>query len=189
MAESSYVIGVDFGTDSVRSLIVDCQNGKEISTSVYYYPRWKEGLYCDPSINQFRQHPLDYIEGLECSIKEALDKAGKDIRKSIKAISVDTTGSTPVVVNELGIPLALLSGMNENPNAMFFLWKDHTAVEEALEINDHACNFKINYLQFVGESILPNGFGQKCFMHFVMMNKCVNKLFHLLNIVIGYHFC
>lgn len=150
MAESSYVIGVDFGTDSVRSLIVDCQNGKEISSAVYYYPRWKEGLYCDPSINQFRQHPLDYIEGLECSIKEALNKVGAKVRQQIKAISVDTTGSTPVVVNEEGKPLALLSEFDQNPNAMFFLWKDHTAVQETLEINEHASNFETNYLQYVG---------------------------------------
>ena len=150
MADSSYVIGVDFGTDSVRSLIVDCKNGKEISTSVFNYPRWKKELYCNPSINQFRQHPLDYIEGLECSIKEALDKAGDNVRKNIKAISVDTTGSTPVVANEEGNPLAMLPEFDQNPNAMFFLWKDHTAVQEALEINDHAKQFEINYLQYVG---------------------------------------
>ena len=150
MAENSFVIGVDFGTDSVRSLIVDCQNGKEISSAVFYYPRWKEGLFCNPSINQFRQHPLDYIEGLEQSIKEALDKAGSNVKKNIKGISVDTTGSTPVAINEQGIPLALVSGMEQNPNAMFFLWKDHTAVQEALEINEHAHNFETNYLQYVG---------------------------------------
>lgn len=61
----NYVIGVDYGTDSVRSVIVDTSDGKEIASSLFYYPRWKQGLYCKTSEQQFRQHPLDYIEGLE----------------------------------------------------------------------------------------------------------------------------
>ena len=68
-----YVIGIDYGTDSVRSVVVDTTNGEIVGTSVFEYPRWKEGLYCDPSLNQFRQHPLDYIEGLEQSVKGALE--------------------------------------------------------------------------------------------------------------------
>ena len=70
-----YVIGVDYGTDSVRSIIVNARNGEEIAGDVHYYTRWKEGKYCDPSGNQFRQHPLDYLEGLENTIRNALAKA------------------------------------------------------------------------------------------------------------------
>jgi len=66
----SLVIGVDYGTDSVRSVLVNAKNGKEISSSVFYYPRWKKGKYCDAANNQFRQHPLDYVEGLEKSIRK-----------------------------------------------------------------------------------------------------------------------
>ena len=129
-----YVIGVDYGTDSVRSIIVDASNGNEIASSVFYYPRWKDGLYCDASRNQFRQHPLDYIEGLEHTIKSCLQQAGSAIASGIKAISVDTTGSTPIAVDQTGTPLALLPEFAENPNAMFVLWKDHTATKEAAEI-------------------------------------------------------
>ncbi len=150
MSKKNYVIGVDFGTDSVRSVLVDAANGREISTSIFYYSRWKKGLYCDPSKSQFRQHPLDYMEGLEKTIKECVQKAGIDIAANVRAISVDTTGSTPVAVNENGVPLALCSGFEENPHAMFVLWKDHTAVNEAAEINEHAKKFNVNYLQFVG---------------------------------------
>jgi L-ribulokinase len=150
MKETSYVIGVDFGTDSVRSLIVDVLTGKEMASAVFYYRRWKEGLYCNASQNQFRQHPLDYIEGLEDTIRRCLSHAGETVRERIKAISVDTTGSSPVAVNEEGIPLALLPGFENNPNAMFVLWKDHTAVEEAAQINAHASRFQTNYLQYVG---------------------------------------
>ena len=135
MANKKYTIGVDYGTDSVRSVFVDVENGETISSSVFEYPRWKAGKYCVPTKNQFRQHPLDYIEGLEMSVKDALAKAPKEVAKNVVAISIDTTGSTPIAVNKEGIPLSLTPGFEENPNAMFVLWKDHTATKEADEIN------------------------------------------------------
>jgi len=150
VTNSAYVIGVDYGSDSVRTIIVDAQNGKELAASVFYYPRWKKQLYCNAVENQFRQHPLDYVEGLECTIKECVAKVGAEVAANIKAISVDTTGSTPVAVDKSGTPLALLPGFENNPNAMFVLWKDHTGVGEAAEINAHAEKFDTNYLQFVG---------------------------------------
>ncbi|NIG55920.1 ribulokinase [Chitinophaga sp. Cy-1792] len=148
--KTSYVIGIDYGTDSVRSIIVDAQNGREVATSVFHYPRWKDGLYCNPALSQFRQHPLDYIEGLEASVKACLQQAGAEVAKNVRAISVDTTGSTPVAVDETGTPLALLPAFKDNPNAMFVLWKDHTAIKEAAEINATATRFPENYLRFVG---------------------------------------
>jgi len=151
MSKDQFVIGVDYGTDSVRSVIVDTRNGRELASSVFLYPRWQQGLYCDAGQNQFRQHPLDYIEGLEYTIKDCIKKAGgASVTAGIKAIAVDTTGSTPVGVNEHGVPLALLPGFENNPNAMFVLWKDHTGVKEAAEINHHATKFDTNYLQYVG---------------------------------------
>jgi L-ribulokinase len=146
----AYVIGVDYGTDSVRSVLVDASNGSEIASSVFYYPRWKAGLYCVPSANQFRQHPLDYIEGLERTVKDCVQKVGADLSSKVKGISVDTTGSTPVAVDKTGTPLALRKDFEENPNAMFVLWKDHTATREAEEINELAATSESNFLQFVG---------------------------------------
>src|SRR4051794_12841441 len=105
MSTTSYVIGVDYGTDSVRSIIVNAQNGKEVAASVFYYPRWQKGQFCDPQQNQFRQHPLDYVEGLEHTIKECLQKAGPEVAAATKAIAIDTTGSTPVAVDNTGTPL------------------------------------------------------------------------------------
>jgi L-ribulokinase len=148
---AQYTIGVDYGTDSVRALIVETANGKEIAQAVFYYPRWKEGLYCDAVNNQFRQHPLDYLEGLETSIKEALSKAPAGTAEKIAAISVDTTGSTPVAVDEKGTPLALTSQFKDNPNAMFILWKDHTAIKEADEINQLCKTWGgIDYVKYEG---------------------------------------
>ena len=150
MSTQSFVIGVDYGTDSVRSIIADAANGNEVAASVFYYPRWRNGLYCNAAENQFRQHPLDYVEGLETTIKDCLRKAGSTVAANIKAISIDTTGSTPVAVDKTGTPLALTPGFEENPHAMFVLWKDHTATSEAAEINEHATKYPVNYLQFVG---------------------------------------
>lgn len=135
---SKYTIGLDYGSDSVRSIIVDASNGKEMASEVFYYPRWKAGKYCVPAQNQFRQHPKDYLEGLETTIKNALAKCSPDVAANVVAISIDTTGSTPVAVDKNGTPLSLTPAFEENPNAMFVLWKDHTATKEADEINQLA---------------------------------------------------
>jgi len=150
MEQISYVIGVDYGTDSVRSIVVNAATGQELASSVFFYPRWKNQLYCNASENQFRQHPLDYLEGLETTIKDCIQQIGPDRAKNIKGIGVDTTGSTPVAVDATGMPLALRPEFAENPNAMFVLWKDHTSVAEAAGINEHAKKFETNYLQYVG---------------------------------------
>jgi L-ribulokinase len=150
MASDSFVIGVDYGTDSVRSIVVNAATGEEIAAAVYLYPRWRDGLYCNAQKNQFRQHPQDYIDGLELTVKKCLRDAGEAVRKNVRGISVDTTGSTPVAVDKTGTPLALTAGFENNPNAMFVLWKDHTSINEAAEINVHAEKFRVNYLQYVG---------------------------------------
>ncbi len=135
MNTSKYTVGIDYGTDSVRSVLVDTSNGKELADSVFYYTRWKQGKYCLPAANRFRQHPLDYVEGLEHTVLEILAACSGETIANIVAISVDTTGSTPAAVNREGVPLALTDGFEENPDAMFVLWKDHTSVKEAEEIN------------------------------------------------------
>jgi L-ribulokinase len=134
------VTGIDFGTDSVRALLVDALKGTEIAESVFDYPRWKQGMYCRPELNQFRQHPLDYIEGLEHIVKDVIKKAGSieglsAPAEKVRGIAVDTTGSTPAPVDKNGTPLAMLSEFSDDPDAMFILWKDHTALREAEEIN------------------------------------------------------
>lgn len=145
-----YVIGLDFGSDSVRSVVVNAHDGTELSTAVCFYPRWMKGLYCDPGQNQYRQHPLDYIEAMTRVIREALQKAPKGVAEQVVGISFDTTGSTPVMTDANGIPLALTPGFEDNPNAMFVLWKDHTAIQEAEEINQLAHGWEIDYTQFEG---------------------------------------
>ncbi|MCB0597240.1 MAG: ribulokinase [Lewinellaceae bacterium] len=146
----NYVIGIDYGSDSVRSVIVNAESGEEAGSAVFYYPRWKEGLFCDPAGNRFRQHPLDYLEGLKTSIAEALKEAPPGTAAQVRAIAVDTTGSTPVAVDKTGTPLALLPGFEEEPDAMFILWKDHTAIKEAAEINALAAKWEVDYTKYEG---------------------------------------
>jgi L-ribulokinase len=148
--DDKYVIGVDYGTASVRSILVNAHNGTIVAEAEYEYPRWKKGLYCNPSKNQFRQHPMDYLEGLEFTIKNLIENVSKGIIQNVKAITIDTTGSTPGPVDKTGTPLALKNEFKDNPNAMFFLWKDHTAMKEADEINNHAKIFETNYIQYSG---------------------------------------
>jgi L-ribulokinase len=150
MSQAKYTIGLDYGTDSVRSLIVNVETGEEVASVVFEYPRWKKQWYCDAPKNQFRQHPKDYLEGLEYTIVEALKQAPAGVAENVVGISVDTTGSTPVAVDEKGTPLSLTPGFEENPNAMFVLWKDHTGVKEADEINELARAWDIDFTKFEG---------------------------------------
>jgi len=145
-----YVIGLDYGSDSCRALIVNAENGAEIASAVKYYPRWKAGKYCNPKENRYRQHPLDYTECLEEVVKEALSKSPAGTAESIIGLSFDTTGSTPVLTNKEGTPLALLPEFAENPNAMFVLWKDHTSIKEAAEINALAKQNSPDYTAYEG---------------------------------------
>ncbi len=149
MSGNACVVGIDFGTDSVRSIVADATNGSVLGTSVRNYPRWAKGLYCDPVDNRFRQHPLDYLESMEASVREALQQAGASA--SVRGIAVDTTGSTPVLADRSGKPLALSAPFAENPNAMFVLWKDHTAVAEAERLNHLARTWGgVDYTKYVG---------------------------------------
>lgn len=169
-----FVIGVDYGTDSVRSVVVNAKNGEEVSGAVFYYPRWKKGQYCAPALNQFRQHPLDYVEGLEKSIKKALKAAPKGTAAKVIGIAIDTTGSTPVAVNKKGVPLALTPGFEENPNAMFILWKDHTGIREAGEINVHCAKWEEDYLRFEGGIYSSEWFWAKI-LHTLREDKKIRK--------------
>ncbi len=170
-----YVIGVDYGTDSVRSVVVNAMNGEMAGTAVFEYPRWKKGLYCDPAANRFRQHPLDYIEGLESSILGALKGLGNDIRANIEGITVDTTGSTPVAVDSKGTPLSLKPGFEDDPDAMFVLWKDHTAVKEAAEINELARTWGgTDFTRFEGGIYSSEWFWAKI-LHVMRSNKKIRE--------------
>ena len=145
-----FVIGLDYGTDSARALIVNAANGEIIASAVKDYPRWSAGKYNNPATNQYRQHPQDYIDVLEATVKEALSQSPAGTAEHVAGIAFDTTGSTPALTDATGTPLALLPEFAENPNAMFILWKDHTAIREAAEINKLCKTWEIDYTAYEG---------------------------------------
>ncbi len=145
------VLGLDYGTDSVRAILVNTATGEEVASKIALYPRWAKGEYCIPSENQFRQHPEDYLDGLKQSVQGVLKNLSQKTIESIVGIAIDTTGSTPIAVDQDGIALALKDPFKENPNAMFVLWKDHTSVKEAAEINNVAATWGgIDYTMYEG---------------------------------------
>ena len=165
MTHPTYTIGLDYGTASVRAAVFDTADGRQVASHVFEYPRFAAGRYCDPARSQYRQHPQDYLDGMRASIVGALDAAPAGTREGVVAISVDTTGSTPVAVDRAGTPLSLLPEFAEEPDAMFFLWKDHTATAESDAINAHGRDWAEqhgeDYLRFVGGIYSPEWYWAK----------------------------
>ncbi len=150
----AYSIGVDYGTNSVRALIVDTANGREVASHVYEYPSGDAGILLDPKDpNVARQNPADYIEGFITSVKKAVLNA-KKVRgfkpEYVIGIGVDTTGSTPIPVDRNGMPLALQAKFKKELAAHAWLWKDHTSHAEAAEITKKASKYKVKYLTKCG---------------------------------------
>lgn len=166
------MIGIDFGSDSVRAILVETKTARTLYTAVEEYPRWKEKRFCDEKNSQYRQHPLDYLECMEKVLKTLL---GKDpaVLPYIVGIAVDTTGSTVCPVNKEGIPLSLTDMFAEDPDAMFHLWKDHTAILEAEQIDRVLSSGEVDYTKYQGK-YSAEWFWAKI-LHTVRKNKYVRE--------------
>ncbi len=149
-----YALGVDYGTNSVRALVVDTADGAEVGTAVYNYPSGHHGILLDPKDPHLaRQNTADYIEGFYRSVRGAVQAARKAAglaAEQVVGIGVDTTGSTPIPVNAAGMPLALDPKFARNLAAHAWLWKDHTAHAEAAEITQKARELAVPYLAKCG---------------------------------------
>ena len=141
---SLYTIGIDYGTDSARAVLVDASDGRILASSTSPYRRWAAGRWCDAMSQQFRQHPSDYIECLESVLREVVAACPEPA--AIKAIAVDTTGSTVCFTDACGMPLSLQPAFAEEPDAMFILWKDHTGTAEAEEFTAAGARHTPNYI-------------------------------------------
>ena len=166
MSETKFTLGLDYGTNSVRAVLVDVADGRELGTSVYDYETGEAGIILDPSDhNLARQNPADYVKGIEVTISEVIKQA-KNAEKdfdpaNIIGIGVDTTGSTPLPVDKDGTPLALLDDFRDNPNAHAWLWKDHTGHAEAAEITALAEKEHPEYLAKCGGTYSSEWFFSK----------------------------
>ena len=160
-----YVIGLDYGTNSVRALIVNVANGREVASAVWNYARGTQGVILARDPNLARQHPGDYVTGAEKTIRGALTAARKALRGfdpgQVVGIGVDTTGSTPIPVDKNGQPLAFNKRFAKNPAAMAWLWKDHTGILEAAEITELARKMRPEYLAKCGGTYSSEWFFSK----------------------------
>ncbi len=170
----AYTIGLDYGTNSVRAIIADVTTGAEIATSVWNYAHGTMGVILDHSIPDLaRQHPADYIKGIEVTVADALKQAAKvsGFKSSdVIGIGVDTTGSTPMPVDKEGVALALQPKYENNCDAMAWLWKDHTGHNEAEEFTAAAAKLRPNYLAKCGGRYSSEWFWSK-----ILRCKRVNK--------------
>jgi L-ribulokinase len=150
-----YSLGIDYGTNSCRSLLIDLDNGAEVGSTVFNYPSGEMGILLDPKDPHVaRQNPQDYLDGLEAVVRGALAQAAEKVAGfdavQVVGIGIDTTGSTPIPVNRDGTPLGLLPEFKGNLNAMVWLWKDHTGYAEAAEITKLAHEMRPNIIAKCG---------------------------------------
>ena len=150
-----YSLGIDYGTNSCRSLLIDLENGAEVGSTVFNYPSGEMGILLDPrDPHVARQNPQDYLDGLESVTRGALEQAKAKVAgfdpAQVVGIGIDTTGSTPIPVNQDGTPLGLLPEWKNNLNAMVWLWKDHTGQAEAAEITQLGHEIRPNIIAKCG---------------------------------------
>ena len=162
---AAFTIGVDYGTNSVRAVVIDCSNGREVGASVFNYPSGHQGILLDPSDhNLARQNPSNYVEGLETTVVGALAAASKDpdfAASSVIGIGVDTTGSTPIPVDGKCVPLGMTAAFKDNLNAQAWLWKDHTSADEAQKITEIGFAHRPQFLAKCGETYSSEWFWSK----------------------------
>jgi L-ribulokinase len=152
--DPAYTIGLDYGTNSVRAVVVDCADGRTVGTHVFDYPSGSQGILLDPRDPHLaRQNPLDYVEGIRAAAKGALAEAERSKgfeRRHVVGIGVDTTGSTPLPVDAANQPLAASAKWKDELAAHAWLWKDHTGAEEAAAITETARKHAPQYLAPIG---------------------------------------
>ncbi len=163
-SQKKFALGVDYGTNSVRALIVDITDSTEVATAVYHYPSGEAGILLDPKRPLLaRQNPADYVNGFYKAVSQAVRAAKKlgFAPELLAGIGVDTTGSTPIPVNRKGVPLGMLAEFKDELAAQAWLWKDHTGYEEAAEITKKAARQKNKYLRKCGGTYSSEWFWSK----------------------------
>jgi L-ribulokinase len=163
--QSMFTVGLDYGTNSVRALVVRCGDGAELGMAVFHYPSGNDGISLDPSDhNLARQNPADWLLGAETAIREALAQAAAYADFSpemVVGIGVDGTGSSPLPVDSENVPLSMDPRFADNLNALCWLWKDHTSLDEAARITETAARLRPQYLAKIGGTYSSEWFWAK----------------------------
>lgn len=162
---AKFTLGLDYGTNSVRALIVNTADGRAAGNAVWNYEHGRDGVILSRDPNLARQHPADYLKGTELAVHQAIAAARESVNgftpARIVGIGVDTTGSTPMPVDVRGQPLAFDRRFAANPAAMAWLWKDHTGVAEAAEITELARKIRPQYTARCGGTYSSEWFFSK----------------------------
>ena len=166
-----FLIGLDFGTDSVRGVLVRAADGAIAAEAVREYPRWGDGRYCRGEFAEFRQHPLDYLECMTSAVREIVRGVAPE---RVRGIGLDATGSTPCAVDETGRPLALHEEFADDPDAMFVLWKDHSSEAECADINRALRDSPVNYALYEGGIYSSEWFWSKL-LHILRRSEKVRR--------------
>ena len=178
---ATYAIGLDYGTNSVRALVVDTADGREVAAADWNYAHGDSGVILSRDPQLARQHPADYLKGAEITLRKAVARAARNVKgfkpEQIAGLGVDTTGSTPLPLDRQGQPLALDRRFATNPNAMAWLWKDHTGTAEAGEITALARKIRPQYLAKCGGTYSSEWFFSKI-LHCLRVSPEVFKAAH-----------
>lgn len=161
----AFTLGIDFGTNSVRAIVADCSTGRETGSCVVNYPSGKHGILLDPRDHHVaRQHPGDYFFGLENSVRGAIKDASQDSKfsaQSVIGIGVDTTGSSPLPVDQRNLPIGMRGEWKTNLAAQCWLWKDHTSYDEAVRITEVAAKHRPQFIAKCGNMYSSEWFWSK----------------------------
>lgn len=161
-----FTIGLDYGTNSARAVVVDCADGREIGTAVVDYPSGHQGILLNPADHHLaRQNPADYWFVLEQATVRALEAAcmaePNFTADQVIGIGMDGTGSSPIPVDQSNVPIASKSEFASNLNAQCWLWKDHTGIPEAAAITETAARMRPQYLAKIGGTYSSEWFWAK----------------------------
>jgi L-ribulokinase len=158
---NKFVVGIEIGSDSVRAVLMRVEDGAEVRTAVQSYERWAKLMYCEPSKQQYRQHPLDHVEAMTRAVRALFVDKGVNVR-NVVGIGVGAAGSSPLPVGPDARPLGLYDEFKDDPDALCVLWKDRTAVAEAEEINELCHSGRVaDYTKFAGGVYSPESFWAK----------------------------
>lgn len=161
---AKYSIGIDYGSESGRALLLNLTTGEEVTSAVLEYPHvvMSEELPDGTKLEAFwaLQHPKDYIDVLEYTVNKVVKDSGVD-PSDVIGLGIDFTACTMLPMKKDGTPLCYLDEFKSNPHAYVKLWKHHAAQDEANKLNAIAEERGEKFLKRYGGKISSEWFVPK----------------------------